>query len=794
MINYTELANSASAAGPAGNDAGMSLRSRAALAAAILSGFALSAPAAAAAGSSQARGWQTVSYLGVTVSVPASWPVIDLAAALAACQRLDVHAVYLGAGGPAPDCPAGLTGVTESVRIQRVDAGAPAYRAATVPARAHGVALLTDPRTAVTHTLTDLIIRAAALVSITYRGDLGLARRIQSSIAIEPGLRAQRLPRPAPLTPAPRSRRKQGLYQGPGFDACAAPSATTMTKWLASPYRAVGVYIGGANSACAQPNLTSSWLTAIGTQGWHYFPFYVGLQSSCAFQSGLATIKTAQAAAQGKAAADDAAQQAQSLSIPAGSPIIFDMEAYAPRCDPQVVTFLSAWDSELHARGYHAAVYESFTNISALVKAGSSMTQPDVIDYADWDGVATTTSSYMPAGLWINHQRLHQYKGGHNERFGGVTINIDNDQLDVNLSGSGVPPGPPPQPGFRAAVGTSGGATELFARSAGRVLEYAWQQGNGQGFSAVGPAGRSPSNLASNPAVAATAGGGLAVFAITRAGLVANAWQDHAPPGGWVWGAPLPAPPGRPAPGTDPAAVRLPGGDLAVLVTTTTGGVAVSRQQQPGTGAWTGWSNLGGSCAGSPAVIRAGSQVVVACVTRWGTAATDAWKGSRWTGWSTAAGSPPDLAGPPALTSGPGARPELFAATSGGGIDFAWRSRGQRWSWGPPVAGGPFGVAVSGRPAAAAGPGAQAGVFARLADGQFAFSLQLAGPTPGSFTGWQPNAAPPPGGSAIGDPAGWFGQAGTPELVVLDARGHLAVSRYTAGAWTGWTELASSTL
>ena len=53
-----------------------------------------------------------------------------------------------------------------------------------------------------------------------------------------------------------------------------------MTNWLKSSYRAVGIYIGGANRACAQANLTSSWLSSIVGQGWDYFPLYPGLQSS----------------------------------------------------------------------------------------------------------------------------------------------------------------------------------------------------------------------------------------------------------------------------------------------------------------------------------------------------------------------------------------------------------------------------------------------------------------------------------------------------------------------------------
>ena len=119
-----------------------------------------------------------------------------------------------------------------------------------------------------------------------------------------------------------------------------------MTSWLNSPYRAVGIYIGGANRACAQANLTPSWLTSIAAQGWSYFPLYPGLQSSCVQAGGDATIKTSQAAAEGKAAADDAVTQATSLRIPAGTPLIYDMEAYSPGCNSQVTTFLSAWDRD----------------------------------------------------------------------------------------------------------------------------------------------------------------------------------------------------------------------------------------------------------------------------------------------------------------------------------------------------------------------------------------------------------------------------------------------------------------
>ena len=49
-----------------------------------------------------------------------------------------------------------------------------------------------------------------------------------------------------------------------------------MQAWRHSRYRAVGVYIGGSDLACAQPNLTPSWLRDQAAAGWHFVPMYVG--------------------------------------------------------------------------------------------------------------------------------------------------------------------------------------------------------------------------------------------------------------------------------------------------------------------------------------------------------------------------------------------------------------------------------------------------------------------------------------------------------------------------------------
>ncbi len=405
-------------------------------------------PAFAAATSSR-----TVGFGRVSIRVPASWPVISLARHPGTCPRLNRHAVYVGAPGPDPACPAAeLMGKTAVVQLLPLQAGSPDARAASRAVRIDGTKARTNPDPAMTHTIIDIFPAAGVELSVSYGSDRSAATAITGSVRVRaagPAIAPQVQDLPD-LTGAAPAVKAQGTFKGRGFDSCAAPSAATMKSWLASRYRAIGVYIGGVNRGCAQANLTSGWIKSIRAQGWSYFPFYVGLQASCVDAFGDASIVASKAAAEGKAAANDAVLQARNLGIPAGTPLIYDMEAYAS-CDSQVVTFLSAWDKQLHADGYRAGVYESFSNVGALVSAAGKMTEPDVIHYADWDGKATTSSSYMPSGMWTKHQRLHQYLGGHNETWGKVTLNIDSDQLDVKLGGAagGCPPARQSRPARR---------------------------------------------------------------------------------------------------------------------------------------------------------------------------------------------------------------------------------------------------------------------------------------------------------------------------------------------------------
>jgi hypothetical protein len=761
----------------------MKFRSYAAAMAGIVSFVAAFAPGTAAAGSPDR--WQRVTFEGVSLRVPASWPVINLRRHPSACPRLDVHAVYLGRPGPDPICPAGLLGKTEAVMIEPVNRNGPDVHEAMDQSRTAGKFMLRNPDWAVTHTITDILPGHGAQVSISYRADRALALAIQASITVGSTAGPAELRGPAAITAVP----PQGVVKGLGFDACAAPSVSTMTSWLASRYRSVGVYIGGVNRACAQANLTSAWLATIESQGWHYFPIYPGLQSSCVQASGDATIDTGHAAAEGVAAADDAAVQAHSLGIPPGTPLIYDMEAYLPACDSQVITFLSAWDSELHVRGYSAGVYESFSNIGALVGAVGSMTEPDVVDYADWDAAATTTSSYMPASLWTKHQRVHQYLGNNQVSYGGVSLNIDSDYLDVNMGGKPVPIN---HAGFRISVAINSNTTaEWFSRGASNALVHSWQQPVGSlTWSAVHNVGNSPRSIASNPSVTAQSNGVLTVFADDVSGLVQHAWQQAGFPNDWEWGKPLPAPPGQVLHGTDPAAVLLPSGDVGVFQTTASGAVAVIRQIQPnGNASWTTWTKIKGSCASSPVpVVDASHKVDVFCRTAAGRAAFDTWNGTSWSGWTVLPVSPAKLTGVPAVAINGSGQTELVTAAVGGGLVVAWQSGAAgTWTWGSPLAGAGTGTTIKNSPAVAAWPGGEVVIYAQLADGQPGYISQQGTSGSDLWTRWS-DVGQVPGGAMLGSPAGWLNYSGAPGVAVLDHNLRIAVASYAAGSWSGWTE------
>jgi hypothetical protein len=210
-----------------------------------------------------------------------------------------------------------------------------------------------------------------------------------------------------------------------------------MRAWAASPYRSLGVYFGGSNRSCAQPELTADWVTEQTAAGWHLIPIYLGMQASCTLSTKPNKIDDARAYAQGREAAADAVVQARAIGLATNSTLVYDMEAYAaddPACTEGVVRFIGGWSAGLHDLGYLSGFYSSMNSgVRDLVAAydRSGYVRPDQVDFARWDQLSTTSDAAIPPTRWTPHRRIKQWRGDHVETYGGVSINIDNDRLDV---------------------------------------------------------------------------------------------------------------------------------------------------------------------------------------------------------------------------------------------------------------------------------------------------------------------------------------------------------------------------
>lgn len=395
----------------------------------VLLVLGLVAPAAAA-GSAGA-----VDLGAARLSVPSKWPVEKLSPTSTACVRLDRRAVYLGHQPAGAACPSHAVGATRAVQVEPLDA------IATQGLRfEHSGRLRRALGTRVNGRLVVAVPSLGVVVTLPRRTAPAVTRRVLRSIRRSGAPAAPRAkPRSAAQAPPGRSERVV-VYTGEGFDTCTAPSEQTMSAWLSSPYRAVGVYIGGVNRACSQANLSSGWVHNVEAQGWHLIPTYVGLQAPCTNYS--AKIDPATADQQGREAADDAIAQGTGLGLGGGDPIYFDMEQWNSSdqgCSGAVKAFLQGWTNQLHAKGWTSGVYGSASSVGAVLSQanGTGYTEPDDLWYANWDNRHTTSGDpYVSDGGWSNHQRIHQYHGGSDETYGGVTLNVDGDYVDAATAGA----------------------------------------------------------------------------------------------------------------------------------------------------------------------------------------------------------------------------------------------------------------------------------------------------------------------------------------------------------------------
>jgi hypothetical protein len=630
------------------------------LALAALATAAMTAPGAA----SGPPGLRMVRYGGYAFQVPAGWLVINLAGHPEQCVRFDRHVVYLGVPGPDQACPSVIVGTTEALLIQPS-----AARATAESVQNQADRLIT-------------VVTRRITVTATYGSDPGLIEGILASASlpapapvsrgpVSQGPVSQRPVSQGPVPPLPvRPGGSAGAagpalvpagatdYTGQGFDTCTAPSLATMrTLRQYSPYRAVGVYIGGSDRGCAQQNLTAQWVTAVAAAGWHFIPLYVGPQA------GFGEIVSP--ASQAVGAAQDAAAQARLLGFGPGTPLYYDMEAFSAGQAAGAVTFMSSWTVELHALGYLSGIYSSsLSGIADLVNnyANPAVAMPDVINDALWNGAADTLDPTIPATSWPGHLRIHQYSGGVVQKFGDVSLSLDQDYLDVQLATAGGTAEP-----SQAAADQASGVVNVFFRGSDGALWHSWF-GPGTGWHGPRSFGGS---VAGEPSVVAPAAQAVAVcykgadgdlwYAAYTPGLGWSALQDR----------------GMGPLGSGPFAVAQDNGVIDVFWQGSLDDHLWHARYTPGSG-WYGPQNLGGSLSSVPSVTVSSNSTVSVF-----------WRGTDGHLWYTAQRAGLGWQQPASLGMGQLGGPPDAAGQPDGTIDVYWNGIGGASLWHALYAPGP---------------------------------------------------------------------------------------------------------
>jgi hypothetical protein len=196
-----------------------------------------------------------------------------------------------------------------------------------------------------------------------------------------------------------------------GFDTCQDPSQRTAKAWWTNtPWSWIGLYVGGSEMACSQPNLSSAYLNNLHAMGWRFQFIWVGPQAPCTGFGITFSSNTTTAHAQGMAEARAARSKLIGLGITnqaKGSPLVFDLEAFNPSvCNALAAAraFVQGWVDQLHAApAQSAGVYGSTCASQLQSYAGSH--QPDFIWGANYDGNQHTSAmSCVSSSSWASHR------------------------------------------------------------------------------------------------------------------------------------------------------------------------------------------------------------------------------------------------------------------------------------------------------------------------------------------------------------------------------------------------------
>lgn len=233
-------------------------------------------------------------------------------------------------------------------------------------------------------------------------------------------------------------------FTGQAFDTCVSPSDEVMDAWnVASPFAVVGIYTSGNSRYCdddKQPHLSPAWVKRQAAKGWRFLPIHVGYQAPCFASDSKKKMSydLPTARAQARADATEATSRAAWFGFAHGNAVYLDIEYYDRSriaCNEAVLAFVSAFTKRAHDRGYRVGLYSSASAAVQAVDiarlAGRDLNYPDQMWFAWTNRVANLDGRpYLSASGWTGN-RIHQFHNNVEMRFGGRTVLIDRNVLQV---------------------------------------------------------------------------------------------------------------------------------------------------------------------------------------------------------------------------------------------------------------------------------------------------------------------------------------------------------------------------
>ncbi len=286
---------------------------------------------------------------------------------------------------------------------------------------------------------------------------------------------------------------------GHGFDQCEIPGNAALDAWSdSSPYNVVNLYIGGSARACSNRALNYSKVSYMYNNGWTFIPTWVGPQASCTDYRSRMSADPAVAYQEGVDNANQAMAKMYELGLTDanghGGVVYYDLEYYVgdTACQNATRSFFEGWNARLHQLGALSGAYgaschywstnnppQNLSNLKALTNPLDAVWIAKYISTPYYYNPSVSVwgiASCFPDTLWSQNQRIRQYTGGHNETWGGYTINIDSNVLlgPVTYPAIGDTLAPQTSLSFSGTPGESG-----YYKSTGSVTLSALERQSG---------------------------------------------------------------------------------------------------------------------------------------------------------------------------------------------------------------------------------------------------------------------------------------------------------------------------